>query len=131
MEWLVILGVFAGLLIIGCVCVWWARTWTSVLVFVLMAAPAVAFGRLVWVVLATESPDPSTGELALPFALAAIDIAIIWGWLYSKEPKATSDATAAVASAYIAGRAVRRYQRMRDRERAEAVADEMKRQGDT
>jgi len=130
MGWLVIIGVFLGLVVIGGVVVSTNRTWTSMLVFLALLAPAIAFAHLAWVVLMTEDPNPSVGAIILPFALAGIDIVALWAWAYSSNPKATTDATSAAAWGYLGTRAVRGYQRRRDDERAAAVADELERRED-
>lgn len=122
-----IVGTFLGVAAIGCIYILMMPSWKSVAVLLMFLAPLAALSWLVWIVMTTANPNPSVGQIALPFVLAGADIVILWMWLYSKDPKATSEITTAAAWTYIGANAARSYQHRRDKERAKAVADELER----
>lgn len=95
-------------------------------VFLLSLAPLAAFAVLVYVLIRDDGDAP-TNLLVMPFVLGGIGIVVMVVMAFDKWPKQSREVTDVVAVAGLGLMATRRYQKMRDREQAEALADEIER----
>lgn len=126
-EWLVLLGLFVFPVGVAAINVWLNPGRRSLVHLGLSALPLILAIRILLIILSTERSDPSTLELILPFLMLLAAFAYMWFRAYQKDPKATMNLTAAVGFTAMGVAATRKFQKMRDQERASAIADELAR----
>lgn len=125
MEFLAIGGVFLIPVGVASINLWLNRNKAAALHLTASLVPLALLVRLVVVVLADDRADPSVGEIAAPFILLLISFIYMWIRAFQKDRKLTTDMTTAVSCAVLGMAAARKYQRKRDQERAEALANEL------
>lgn len=131
MEWLLFVGVFLVPVGVAAVACWVTRDGAGWVRLALSTVPLIALIRLVYILFNDPNPNPSTFEIATPFILVIGAYAYMWFKAYKRNPKATTDLTAAAGYTAMGVAAARKYQGWRDKERAKAIADEIERRGET